>query len=155
MLPALNTISGWFDKRRGAAFGILATGSSLGGVIFPIMVSRLIAQVGFGWAMRVSAFLILGLLIVANFTVKQFQRPKARPLSFRNFCIPFTEIKFLALTIGLLLFTFGLYVPINYIPVEAAAAGMPPHLVEYLVPILNAARYEHERIIRNANINII
>ncbi|KAK2606292.1 hypothetical protein QQS21_003340 [Conoideocrella luteorostrata] len=137
--PALNTISGWFHQRRGAAFGILATGSSLGGVIFPIMVSRLIAEVGFGWAMRVSAFLILALLIVANVTVKPFQPPTPHSLTFQQFYLPFTEPKFLALTVGLLLFTFGLYIPIDYIPVEAAAAGMSAHLVEYLVPILNAA----------------
>ncbi|OAA36625.1 Major facilitator superfamily domain, general substrate transporter [Metarhizium rileyi] len=137
--PALNTISGWFNKRRGAAFGILATGSSLGGVIFPIMVSRLIAQVGYGWAMRVSAFLILVLLLIAIATVKPFQQPKPGILSIRRFYLPFTDVKFLALTVGLLFFTFGLYIPMDYIPVEAAAAGMSQHLVEYLVPMLNAA----------------
>lgn len=110
------------------------------------MVSRLIAQIGFGWAMRVSAFSILALLIVANITVKPFQLPRPRPLSFEHFYLPFTEVKFLTLTIGLLLFTFGLYIPIDYIPVEAAAAGMSPHLVEYLVPILNAARYGIPRL---------
>ena len=104
------------------------------------MVSRLIDELSFGWAMRISAFLILALLIVANLTVKAYRPPIPRKLTLAQFIKPFTEIKFVLLAFGVLLFTFGLYVPIDYIPVEAASAGMRPGLVEYLVPILNAAR---------------
>lgn len=139
-VAALNTISGWFDKKRGAAYGILATGSSLGGVIFPIMVGRLIKQVGFGWSMRICAFLILGLLVIANLTVASYTPSKPKSITMKQFLSPFKEVQFVLLTIGLFLFTFGLFMPINYIPAEAAAAGMSPHLVQYLIPILNAAR---------------
>ena len=38
--PAMSTTTTWFFKKRGLAFGIIAAGSSLGGVILPIMVSR-------------------------------------------------------------------------------------------------------------------
>jgi len=38
----------FFFKWRALAFGIVAAGSSLGGVILPIMVSNLIPQIGFG-----------------------------------------------------------------------------------------------------------
>ncbi len=31
---AVTCVAGWFNKRRGAAFGILFTGSSIGGVVF-------------------------------------------------------------------------------------------------------------------------
>jgi MFS family permease len=37
--PAMSSITTWFFKKRGAAFGIIAAGSSLGGVILPIMAS--------------------------------------------------------------------------------------------------------------------
>ncbi|KAJ4859560.1 major facilitator superfamily domain-containing protein [Trichoderma breve] len=136
--PALNSIATWFTTKRGAAYGLLATGSSLGGVIFPIMVSRLIDEVGFGWSMRISAFLILALLIVAILTVKTHNPPKFQPITVKRMVTPFTEFQFFCLAMGLLLFTFGLYTPINYISVEAAAAGMDPNLVLYLIPILNA-----------------
>ncbi|UKZ52798.1 hypothetical protein TrVGV298_006585 [Trichoderma virens] len=136
--PALNSIATWFTTKRGAAYGILATGSSLGGVIFPIMVSRLIDEVGFGWSMRISAFLILALLIIAIITVKTHNPPKFQPITVKRMVTPFTEFQFFCLSMGLLLFTFGLYTPINYISVEAAEAGMDPNLVLYLIPILNA-----------------
>ncbi|KAL7793874.1 major facilitator superfamily domain-containing protein [Trichoderma ceciliae] len=136
--PALNSIATWFTTKRGAAYGLLATGSSLGGVIFPIMVSRLIDEVGFGWSMRISALLILALLIVAILTVATHNPPKFQPITLKRMVTPFSEFQFFSLAMGLLLFTFGLYIPINYVSVEAAAAGMDPNLVLYLIPILNA-----------------
>lgn len=105
------------------------------------MVDRLIKEVGFGWAMRISAFLILALLIIAILTVTTHNPPKFQPITWKRMTTPFTEFPFLCLTIGLLLFTFGVYVPIDYISVEAAAAGVDANLVLYLIPILNAGRY--------------
>ncbi|KAH8667743.1 major facilitator superfamily domain-containing protein [Ilyonectria robusta] len=137
--PALNTIHGWFSTNSGAAFGILATGSSIGGVIFPIMVTRLIEQVGFGWAMRICGFLILGLLIIANLTVRAFHPPRPQKITPEQLMKPFHEPEFVLLIIGFFLFTYGIYVPINYLPVQALAAGMDTNLIEYLIPILNAA----------------
>jgi MFS family permease len=143
MNTALNSIATWFTTKRGAAYGLLATGSSLGGVIFPIMVTRLIKEVGFPWAMRICAFLILGLLIIAILTVDALNPPKFQPITFKRMVAPFTEIQFASVCMGLLLFTFGLYVPINFISVEAAAGGVDPNLVLYLIPILNAGRYDN------------
>lgn len=139
---ALNSIATWFTTKRGAAYGLLATGSSLGGVIFPIMVTRLIKEVGFPWAMRICAFLILGLLIIAILTVDAFNPPKFQPITLKRMVAPFTEFQFTCVCFGLLLFTFGLYVPINFVSVEAAAGGVDPNLVLYMVPILNAGRYD-------------
>lgn len=136
---ALNCIHGWFNAKRGAAFGILATGSSVGGVIFPILVTHLIRQVGFGWAMRICAFLILALLIVANLTVRSFHAPSPQKITGAQLRKPFTEPDFLFLAAGFFCFTYGIFVPINYLPLQALSDGMDPNLVQYLVPILNAA----------------
>jgi MFS family permease len=55
-----SSVPSWFLKRRGMAYGILAAGSGLGGLILPIMASHLIPSIGFAWTMRTIAFLILG-----------------------------------------------------------------------------------------------
>ncbi|OAA66539.1 Major facilitator superfamily domain, general substrate transporter [Niveomyces insectorum RCEF 264] len=140
--PALSCIPGWFTKHRGAAFGILSTGSSLGGVIFPIMVSRLIERVGYGWAMRASAFLILGLLVCANLTVRSrlhANGARAPPLTRAQMQQPFHEVGFVLLLLGLFFLTFGIFAPINYIPVQALATGSVDFsLSQYLVSIFNA-----------------
>lgn len=140
-LSAIGCVSGWFDKRRGAAFGILATGSSIGGVIFPIMLNSLISKIGYGWAMRTSAFLIGAMLIIANLTVRvRVQRPPAK-LSAEQLRQPFREIPFLALLAGLSLVPFGLYTPINYLPTVAIRDHMAKSLAQNLVTFYNAARY--------------
>ena len=68
--PAMNVIPTWFLRHRAAAFGVAASGSSLGGVLLPIMVTKLIPQIGFGWTMRTIAFMFLGMLIISNLTIK-------------------------------------------------------------------------------------
>jgi MFS family permease len=67
---AILCINTWFLKRRGLAMGITVSGSSFGGVCFPIMLKRLFDSVGFGWGVRAAAFLILGCMIVANILVR-------------------------------------------------------------------------------------
>lgn len=89
--PAVNCVSTWFLAKRGAAMGLVAAGASLGGVIFPTMVIQLIPQVGFGWTMRICAFLILALLIFANFTLRSRLPPSKRPFQIMAFVRPLSE----------------------------------------------------------------
>lgn len=138
-LPAVNCAGSWFNRKCGAALGIAFTGSSIGGVVFPIMVSRLIPEVGFGWTMRICAFLILFLLIIANLTIRPYYPPRPHKVTKAEFIKPLTEIPFVLLLIGFCIFSFGFYIPLNYLPLQALSAGMSTHLAQYLVPILNAA----------------
>ncbi|EEH22759.1 hypothetical protein PABG_04970 [Paracoccidioides brasiliensis Pb03] len=62
-LPAIVTVSQWFSTKRGLAVGLASCGSSLGGVIFPIMVSRLITSHGFADSMRWS-MLVVGITML-------------------------------------------------------------------------------------------
>lgn len=102
--PAFTCVSTWFFAKRGASFGLVAAGSSLGGVIMPIMVIHLIPEVGFGWAMRICAFLILALLIFANLTVRSRIAPSKRPFQPKAFVRPLREPKFALLTAAIFFF---------------------------------------------------
>ena len=146
--PCMNVIPSWFNKKRGAAYGIVASGSSLGGVIFPIMVSRLITEVGYGWAMRTAAFLILALLTITLLTVKSRVPPKPQSMSKETLLRPFTEVKMLLVILGFVFLTFGVFIPINYLVVQAMQAGMSAYLAQYLVAMLNAARYVYFSLVQ-------
>ncbi|KAL8900567.1 MAG: hypothetical protein Q9192_001011 [Flavoplaca navasiana] len=128
----------WFFKRRALAFGIMAAGSSLGGVILPIMVDRIIDQADFPWAMRSAAFLLLALLIYANLTVRSRLPPSPKPWSLMEFTLPFQELPFFLVVSASFLFFFGIFLPFNYIILSAEYHGMSQRLAAYLVPILNA-----------------
>jgi len=127
-------------KRRAFAIGIVAAGSSVGGVIFPIMLDRLVQSIGFGWAMRTCAFLILGLLICSNLTVRSRFGPRQTAFSVVALLRPLTEVSFLLTTAASFIFYLGLFLPINYIQFQALMYGMDPSLANYLIPILNGAR---------------
>lgn len=135
----MTCVAGWFNHRRGTALGVVFTGSSIGGVVFPIMVSHLIREVGYAWTMRISAFLILALLVIANLAIRTHQPPTPRKATLSKLAKPLTEIKFLLVTGGFFLFPFGYFVPLNNLPTQALDAGMSPYLTQYLMPIFNAA----------------
>ncbi|ROW01246.1 hypothetical protein VMCG_05894 [Cytospora schulzeri] len=137
--PTIAAAGSWFKRHRALAFGIMVSGSSMGGVILPIMVSHLIETVGFGWSMRITAFLILGLLIFGNIAVRSRLPPNSTPFVLKEYLVPFLEVPYLLLALGSLFVYLGAFLPFNFIIVQAKAAGIPPYLTEYLVPITNAA----------------
>ena len=137
--PAMSTVSTWFFRHRALAFGVMASGSSLGGVIFPILVQRLIPRIGFPWAMRVAAFLILGCLVVANLTVKSRLPPNPKPFVLKDFVRPLRELPYTLIVTASFFFFFGIFIPFDYIILQAQAAGMSANLASYLLAILNAA----------------
>src|ERR1700746_2107974 len=59
-LPYAQIVSGWFDKRRGLALGLMLTMSGLGTALLPPLSSALITQ--FGWR---HAYMVLGLIVFA------------------------------------------------------------------------------------------
>jgi nitrate/nitrite transporter NarK len=137
---ALNCIGGWFLKKRGMAYGIAAMGGSAGGVIFPIMVNRIIDRLSYGWAMRCSAFLILALCVVTLVTVKTRTAPSPNAVPKDALVKPLRELGFVALMVGIFLFNFGFFTPVTYVTVLAIEDGMSPTLALYLIAILNAGR---------------
>ncbi|KAI1497194.1 major facilitator superfamily domain-containing protein [Biscogniauxia marginata] len=137
--PTVAAAGSWFKKHRALAYGIMVSGSSLGGVVLPIMVQHLIDEVGFGWAMRITAFLFLGLLVFGNIAIKSRLPPVKKPFTLKEYLVPFTEIPFLLLALGSFFVYVGAFLPFNFIIVQAKEAGMPIYLTNYLVPIINAA----------------
>lgn len=84
--------------------------------------------------------MILFLVAIANVTVKTRLPPNPQTLSKERLLAPFFEVKMVLVTLGFLLLTFGVYIPMDYIAIEAIYEGMSPDLAQYLVAILNAAR---------------
>ncbi|KAH9210136.1 major facilitator superfamily transporter [Leptodontidium sp. 2 PMI_412] len=127
-----------FLKKRGAALGIVAAGSSLGGVVFPALIINLLPRVGFGWTIRCCAFLILALLLFANFALTSRIKPQKRKMEFAAFVRPLREPAFALWTVSVFFFYWGMFIPFTFIVADATAHGMSPHLAQYLVCILNA-----------------
>lgn len=117
-----------------------------------IMIERLIPQIGFGWTMRACAFLFLGLLLIGNLTVVSRLKPKPTPFVVKEFLIPFKEPPFQMLALGSFFFFWGVFLPTNFIILEAEHYGMSVGLAGYLLAILNATRYVSRTAARRSNL---
>ncbi|BCS13231.1 hypothetical protein ALUC_51277S [Aspergillus luchuensis] len=137
----VNSISTWFGRRRALALGIATSGASLGGVILPIMLTRLFNLLSFGWAMRICGFLILFLLIITNLTTTSRLVHTRKQYHIRDFIRPLSELPFILTTAGTFCFFWGMFLPFSFIPSQAQRHGMSPTLASYLIPVLNAASF--------------
>jgi MFS family permease len=137
---AMSSVVSWFFRRRGAAFGIMASGSSVGGVVLPIMMTKMIQQVGWGWTMRAVAFLFLFLLGIACLTVKSRLPPRPKPLVIREYFSSLKEPAMALSVTAMFFFFWGMFLPFNFVILQAQRQGMDPNLTYYLLPIMNAVR---------------
>ncbi|KAF2115917.1 major facilitator superfamily domain-containing protein [Lophiotrema nucula] len=130
----------WFVRRRGLAIGIASSGSSLGGVIFPIFFDRVQRQVGFKGAVRYTALFIGILLAVSCFMVKsRLPRKKWNPDQKWFDLAMFKQKQFAVYTIGSFLVMWGLWAPFNFISSMALTrSNFSPTLALYLISIINA-----------------
>ena len=69
MMPAIASPQTYFAKKRAVAMGLVISGSSIGGIVWPLMARSLLPQIGFGWTIRCCALLALVLLAIANLFV--------------------------------------------------------------------------------------
>lgn len=62
--PSVACISHWFRRKRAIAMGIVYSGSSIGGVVWPILMSHLLnnPSIGFKWSLRIAGFINVPIL---------------------------------------------------------------------------------------------
>lgn len=155
MLPSVAVMPQYFTKKLAFATGIAAAGSSLGifaslghfelstnlelgGIIYPIVFHELQPKVGFGWATRAIAFIMLGTLMIPITVMRAKVFPSTRRPLF-DFKV-LREIPFDLFTLGEFFGFMGMYIPFYYI----STYGIENRIVDanlgfYLLTILNAA----------------
>lgn len=136
--PAMAAVGHYFKARRALAMGIAVSGSSFGGVIFPIALGNLfeIPSIAFGWGVRIVGFIILALLAVGCATLRSRLPPRRG-----NVLVPsaFRDINYILTIVSLFFLIWGMFTPFFYIESYARYRGMSPNLASYMLSILNAA----------------
>jgi MFS family permease len=138
--PSLAATGQYFNKKRGAAMGLCVAGSSVGGVIFPISLSRMFAnpRLGFGWSVRISGFLVTALLAVSCLTIKARLPPRKGKLFLAE---AFKNVTYMVMIGSVFLMLLGMFTPFFYLPTYAIQRGMGVQLAFYLSSILNGASF--------------
>ncbi|KAF6832750.1 monocarboxylate permease-like protein [Colletotrichum plurivorum] len=136
MFPAMAATPQYFSRRRGAAMGVAIAGSSVGAVIFPIVLSELLDRIGFGWAVRTCGFVMMPLLLFSSIAV----RARLPPRRTRFFLwSAFRDPLYCLLIAGVGCMFVGMFIPFFYLPTFGLAHGMDLSLASYLVAVVNGA----------------
>ncbi|KZT71789.1 MFS general substrate transporter [Daedalea quercina L-15889] len=143
LVPALSLQGHYWKKHRSMALGLVVCGSGSGGIVYPIMLNRLISgsdAVGFAWGVRASGFLTLGLLTIAQLIMRtRMPGPKQRSKQEKPSVVAvLMDPPFVLTVFGVFLVYWGLFMPYFYLQLWLNLHGLNPTLAFYTLAILNA-----------------
>jgi MFS family permease len=127
----------FFEKKRMVATGLASTGASVAGIAYTLSMRSLFTSVGFAWAVRIFALIILVTNIVA-FAVVRLQRQygsKGSNFGFHHF----KDLPYTVFVGAFTLFVASSFVPFFFIQEYALQLGVSKDMAFNLLSIMNAA----------------
>ncbi|KAK0622213.1 Aspyridones efflux protein apdF [Lasiodiplodia hormozganensis] len=142
--PSLAITSKNFHRNRGLALGITVGGSSIGGLIWPIVLNELLnhENLSFGWTIRIVGFIMLPCLLLCCLSVRPSQPITTPRVSSEKHKTDLSIIKnpaFVLLCTGMAIIYLGIFGPFFYVSSYASSLGMSTSLSFYMISLLNAA----------------
>lgn len=140
MNPSFTVISHWFTTKKAVALAIVAVGGSLGGCFMPIVLTTLFNSIGYAWTIRVLAFFMMSLCLVACFFMKS--RTTKHRVKWRELTIDVKGLKepaFAFCCLGLLLAEWAYFLPGLFIVNYAKMAGFTDQDSNLLLVYMNVA----------------
>lgn len=143
-IPSVSMIPVYFTKRRGFALGCATAGGSFGGILYPIIVRRMLDTAGFSWACRTIGFVALFSLSLAIILMKpsgaQTTKKPMRQLFDRTIV---TDPAFSVFTIASFFMWLGFLLPYILTPLFALRGLRKPadeDLAYYLLAVPNTGQ---------------
>ncbi|EEH19101.1 hypothetical protein PABG_01420 [Paracoccidioides brasiliensis Pb03] len=137
-VPCVAVLPQYFKRRRALANGIAASGTGIGGMVYPVMFRQVQLKLGFAWATRVLGFTAFttGLISLSLLRIRFKPQEKRALVQLSAFKEPVFCLFCMAQFVGFV----GLYNVLVYIQPFAIDNGiMSEQLAFYLVAILNAS----------------
>ncbi|KAL5360504.1 major facilitator superfamily domain-containing protein [Aspergillus floccosus] len=136
--PSVACIAHWFLRRRALATGVAATAGGIGGIVFPVLISNLIARLGFPWTIRIIGF-VSAFFCSLSVALLRTRLPLNPVQKWTVDIRALKELRFALLTAAIVLIDFALLLPLTYLPSYAQSQGMGDSLAYNLSSILNGA----------------
>ncbi|KAJ6546075.1 major facilitator superfamily domain-containing protein [Mycena vulgaris] len=142
-IPSVAVVSHYFHARRALAMSIVASGSSFGAVIHPIMLNNTLhSSLGFGNSVRASAALISGLLLLACLLMRPRLPPsKHDPEFWKSVCRFRHDKAYILATLGMATFSVAFYFPLFFLQLDAVTHGLDRTFSFYSLVMMNAASF--------------
>ncbi|KAL4262826.1 Proton-linked Monocarboxylate Transporter [Pleurotus pulmonarius] len=140
IVPSVSVPSQYFRARRSTAMGIVFVGSSIGGIIFPVMINKLVnGRLGFAWGVRASAFLMLGLLVISNLIMRPRYVARSMAADRPSVLSLAKDVPYVIAITGSSLIFWGLFFPYFYLQLFAVIRGVEEGLAFFSLTVMNAA----------------
>ncbi|KAL8818809.1 MAG: hypothetical protein Q9191_007858 [Dirinaria sp. TL-2023a] len=140
-VPSIAIVVTYFTSKRALMTGITASGGSIGGVIYPIVFRKLQPRLGFPWATRIIAFMVLAMLCVSLAIMRTRTAPPAKARALLDLSA-FRDTRFNIFCLALFVFFVGLYFPFFYASIYGSRmTNLPDDISFYLLPVLNAGSF--------------
>lgn len=136
--PSIAAVGHFFKARRGLATGVASTAGGIGGIVYPLMMSRLMDRIGYAWTCRVVALICMCCSVVGISLIRSRLPPAKNATAHPDFRI-FASLPFLFTTVGIFLMEFSLFIPLSYVSTYALHQGFGAGFSYNLIPILNGA----------------
>ncbi|KAG6376456.1 MFS general substrate transporter [Boletus reticuloceps] len=138
-VPTVAVVSHYFHKRRTLAMSLVASGSSLGAIVHPVMLNNLFNRgVGFANGVRISAAFVSVLLLIACLLIRTRLEPPKYPANYLSVGKGVLhDMPFCIMCIGLLCFQMGFYYPLFYFQVDSVKHGNSETFSFYSLVLLN------------------
>ncbi|KAJ7915918.1 hypothetical protein B0H13DRAFT_1871661 [Mycena leptocephala] len=142
-IPSMAIVSYYFQKRRALAMSIVASGSSFGAIIHPIMLNNTLHRsLGFEDAVRASAGLVTGLLLLACLLMcPRLPPPQSSPEFWKSLGCFIDDKPYVLATLGLALFSIAFYFALFVLQLDAMTHGIDHTFSFYALVILSASSF--------------
>ncbi|KAJ7507153.1 MFS general substrate transporter [Mycena galericulata] len=146
-VPAVSLPSHYFRAKRSLVMGMVFAGSSMGGVVFPIILNHLInGPVGFAWGIRTVAFITAILLLIGNLLTRPRLPTKKQRAPEDNAVLKLImkDFPYWLSVWGACLVIWGIFFPVCralhfYLQLYAVLHGVDKGVAFYTITVLNAA----------------
>lgn len=143
-VPIMGVAPQWFKKRRGLALGLIASGSGIGGLVIPFIMTSINGSLGPGWTYRIIGFVCIFCDILACFFVREKNpvqvRQRKKLSQIINFSV-MTNNNFVLFLIGSNIGLFGYFIPYFFLPSYATHLGLTPSQGSALVAVSSACNF--------------
>ncbi|KAI9262356.1 major facilitator superfamily domain-containing protein [Phascolomyces articulosus] len=143
-VTAMNACPQWFDKKRGFALGLASSGSGVGGLVLPFILTPLNKSLGIGWSYRILGFVILGCAIVSCVCIRMrstgAKQPTRKLKELFNFEV-LKDLNYCLWVLGSMIGLMGFFIPYFFLPSHASYLGIPTSDGSVIVAVMSASNF--------------
>jgi MFS family permease len=127
----------FFEKKRMLATGLASTGASVAGIAYTLSMRALFTSVGFAWAVRIFAAIVLATNVGAFAVMRMQQQYGSKGSKFGLH--HFKDLPYTVFVVAFTLFVASSFVPFFFIQEYALQLGISKDMAFNLLSIMNAA----------------